>query len=66
MLKQSPRSGHYCVYRLADVQTALKALERGDVGAVKQILEDKRAAMGQSEGVSELLGLGSEDQQVAR
>ncbi|GEM_PF-1913809 len=66
MLKQSSRSGHYCVYRLADVQSALKALEKGDIGAVKQILEDKRAAMGQPEGVNELLGLGSGNRQVVR
>ncbi len=66
MLKQSPRSGHYCVYRLADVQSALKALEKGDIGAVRKILEDKRAAMGQPEGVSKLLRLGPEDHQVAR
>ena len=66
MLKQSPRSGHYCVYRLADVQSALKALEKGDIGAVRKILEDKRAAMGQPEGVSKLLRWGPEDHQVAR
>ena len=66
LLKQSPRSGHYCVYRLADVQYALTALEKGDIGAVRKILEDKRAAMGQPEGVSELLRLGSKDHQVAR
>tara|TARA_B100001123_G_C15342800_1_gene1035724 strand:+ start:4406 stop:4540 length:135 start_codon:yes stop_codon:yes gene_type:complete len=44
----------------------LTALEKGDIGAVRKILEDKRAAMGQPEGVSELLRLGSEDYQVSR
>lgn len=48
------------------MQSALKALEKGDIGAVKQILEDKRAAMGQPEGVNELLGLGSGNRQVVR